>query len=410
MGEYKRYTDEQIEQAKNADLVEFVRSHGFDCETVGKEIHVKGYGGLYINPQKNLFTIFSQSKADGSPEGGKGPLAFCQKVMGMSFKDAMQSLVVVKQFVPKNTVPQKEHREFIMPEKSDNCKKVFAYLINQRRLDPKIISDFVNQGVLYQGYAQFGQNDDAPKHENAIFLHLNENGEPCGADVQGIYSGTRFKGIVPHDDTDNGFVYIKGNANTVDTVYLFEAPIDLMSFVELHPEIENAKFVSMGGLKPTIAMHYIESNTTVISCVDNDCAGQKFNDKILKEKMQDSLSMAGGSDIDKRTFTDREPPIEYIIADINGKQCSFFLSADDFKDAKNSKAEIAQSSFIWANRSNFRVNRECAEAGVKDFNDLLKLTKSGNFAQEVKKVTEWSEKAQEKAQMRSQERSAVISK
>ena len=28
MGEYKRYTDEQIEQAKNADLVEFVRSHG----------------------------------------------------------------------------------------------------------------------------------------------------------------------------------------------------------------------------------------------------------------------------------------------------------------------------------------------------------------------------------------------
>lgn len=99
-----------------------------------------------------------------------------------------------------------------------------------------------------------------------------------------------------------------------------------MSFVELHPEIENAKFVSMGGLKPTIAMHYIESNMTVISCVDNDCAGQKFNDKILKEKMQDSLSMAGGSDIDKRSFTDRDPPIEYIIADINGKQCSFFLS------------------------------------------------------------------------------------
>ena len=350
MGEYKRYTDEQIEQAKNADLVEFVRSHGFDCETVGKEIHVKGYGGLYINPQKNLFTIFSQSKADGSPEGGKGPLAFCQKVMGMSFKDAMQSLVgdaaEVKQFVPKNTVPQKEHREFIMPEKSDNCKKVFAYLINQRQLDPKIISNFVNQGVLYQGYAQFGQNDDAPKHENAIFLHLNENGEPCGADVQGIYSGTRFKGIVPHDDTDNGFVYIKGNANTVDTVYLFEAPIDLMSFVELHPEIENAKFVSMGGLKPTIAMHYIESNMTVISCVDNDCAGQKFNDKILKEKMQDSLSMAGGSDIDKRSFTDRDPPIEYIIADINVKQCSFLLSADDFKDAKNSKAVIAQSSLF----------------------------------------------------------------
>lgn len=56
------------------------------------------------------------------------------------------------------------------------------------------------------------------------------------------------------------------------------------------------------------------------------------------------------------------------------------------------------------------MNRECAKAEVKDFNDLLKLTKSGNFAQEVQKVTVWSEKAQEKAQMRSQERSAAISK
>ena len=56
------------------------------------------------------------------------------------------------------------------------------------------------------------------------------------------------------------------------------------------------------------------------------------------------------------------------------------------------------------------MNRECAEAGVKDFNDLLKFTKSGNFAKEVEKIAEWSAKAQEKAQMRSQERSAVISK
>lgn len=420
MGEYKRYTDEQIEQAKNADIIDFLNIHGYELKQTSRDaVKIPHYGGLIITPSKNAWSWFSRLPApDQKPGakclGGVGAYSFCTRALDMSFKDAMQSIVgdaaEVKQFVPKNTVPQKEHREFIMPEKSDNCKKVFAYLINQRQLDPKIISDFVNQGVLYQGYAQFGQNDDAPKHENAIFLHLNENGEPCGADVQGIYSGTRFKGIVPHDDTDNGFVYIKGNANTVDTVYLFEAPIDLMSFVELHPEIENAKFVSMGGLKPTIAMHYIESNMTVISCVDNDCAGQKFNDKILKEKMQDSLLMAGGSDIDKRSFTDRDPPIEYIIADINGKQCSFFLSANDFMDAKNSKAEIAQSSFIWANRSNFRVNRECAKAEVKDFNDLLKLTKSGNFAQEVQKVTVWSEKAQEKAQMRSQERSAAISK
>ncbi|MGN1135153.1 MAG: DUF3991 domain-containing protein [Oscillospiraceae bacterium] len=415
MGEFKRYTDEQIEQAKNADLADFVRSHGFICKNVGKEIHVEGYGGLYINPQKNLFTVFSQSKSDGSPDGGKGPLAFCQKVMGMSFMEAMQTIVgdaaEVKQFTPKSEAAPKEKREFIMPEKSDNCKKVYAYLINQRRLDPKIISDFVKQGVLYQGFTEFTKKDGTKsKHENAIFLHINENGEPCGADVQGVYSEARFKGIIPPNETDKGFVYVKGNPEKTDTVYLFEAPIDLMSFVELHPEIENAKFVAMGGLKPTIAEHYIDSGLNIVSCVDNDKAGQAFNNRILKEKMQDSLSMAGGTDLDKRTYPDREPPIEYIIAELNGKQCSFFLSSEDFKDARNAKAEIAQSSFIWANRSNFQVNRECAEAGVKDFNDLLKLTKSGDFAKEVSKVADWSEKAQIKAQERLQERSVEKSK
>lgn len=79
MGEYKRYTDEQIEQAKNADLVEFVRSHGFDCETVGKEIHVKGYGGLYINPQKNLFTIFLRVRQMVHLKAEKGRWHFARK-------------------------------------------------------------------------------------------------------------------------------------------------------------------------------------------------------------------------------------------------------------------------------------------------------------------------------------------
>ena len=169
MGEYKRYTDEQIEQAKNADIIDFLNIHGYELKQTSRDaVKIPHYGGLIITPSKNAWSWFSRLPApDQKPGakclGGVGAYSFCTRALDMSFKDAMQSIVgdaaEVKQFVPKNTVPQKEHREFIMPEKSDNCKKVFAYLINQRQLDPKIISDFVNQGVLYQGYAQFGQKD-----------------------------------------------------------------------------------------------------------------------------------------------------------------------------------------------------------------------------------------------------------
>lgn len=406
MSEFKRYTNEQIEQAKNMDVADFARCHGFECKQVGREIHVKGYGGLYINPEKNIFSIFSQSKADGSPDGGKGALAFCQKVMGMTFPEAMKTLVgeaeQVKSFSSgqekqAENIP-KEKKIFKAPEKSDNCKKVYAYLINQRSISPEIISDFIKQGVLYQGYTESVKDGEKVKHENAIFLHRNEQGNPCGAQIQGVNSFARFKQNVAPDETDKGFVYIKGDPKKAETVYLFEAPIDLMSFVELHPEIENAKFVAMGGLKPSIAEHYINSDLKVISCVDNDKAGQEFNNRILSDKMQQSLS-ANGEDITAKTVKDREPPITYLEAEVNGKECSFFLSKEDYKDAAALKADIRSSAFIWVNRSNFTVNRECAEAGVKDFNDLLKDVKFRAAADRIMETAaEISARAAEKSE------------
>lgn len=404
MSEYKRYTNEQIEQAKNTDLAEFVKLQGFDCEKTGREIHIKGYGGLYINPQKNNFYNFSEST------GGVGALQFCQKVMGMSFLEAMKTLAgeakEVRQF--SENKPQelpKEKRDFKAPEKSDNCKKVYAYLINQRSISPGLINDFIKQGILYQGYTESVKDGKTYKHENAVFLHKNEEGKPCGAQIQGVNSFMRFKQNVAPDETDKGFVYTKGDPKKVDTVYLFEAPIDLMSFVELHPEIENAKFVAMGGLKPSIAENYINSDLNVVSCVDNDSAGQEFNNRILSGKMQESLSVRSG-DVTAKTVKDREPPIIFLEAEVNGRESSFFLSREDYKDAAALNINIRSSAFIWVNKSNFTVNRECAEAGVKDFNDLLKSVKSSEkspqeeckrFVEETKSIADWTDKASEKA-------------
>ena len=60
MKEFKRYTPEQIEQANNADISDYVQSR-FQCERAGKEIHIKGYGGLYVNPETNQFFRHSEN-------------------------------------------------------------------------------------------------------------------------------------------------------------------------------------------------------------------------------------------------------------------------------------------------------------------------------------------------------------
>ncbi len=378
--EYKHYTEEQIAQANNTDLLEFVRSQGYTLQQVGRDYRVPEIGNsFYISPDNNKFNWFSHAGY-----GGVGPLNFAMKIMNLSFLQAMESIVgegeTVNRFIPQKEEVPKENHEFIMPEKADNCKKIYAYLINQRKISARTVSDFVKQGVLYQGFLETKKDDGSiAKHENAIFLHLDESGKPCGADVQGIYSGTRFKGIIPPSDTDKGFVYHKGNPNTADTVYLFEAPIDLMSFVELHPEIHNADFVAMGGLKPSIAEHYMNIGKNIVSCVDNDAAGQKFNDRILKKEMHSSIMNLNGINLNSETCSDREPSIEYINAEVNGRKISFFLSRNDYDAARNIGVEMSDSVFVWVNRSKFTVNRECMENGVKDFNELLqsrvKLTK-----------------------------------
>ena len=121
--------------------------------------------------------------------------------------------------------------------------------------------------------------------------------------------------------------------------------------------------------------------------------------------MQESI---GTNDSLKRhTIENGDVPINYCSADVNGKEMAFFISKNDCFAAKNLGVEIPSAAVAWINRSNFTVNRECAEAGVKDFNDLLKKTKS--FDREMQKINEWIDKATTKADEREKQygRSAV---
>lgn len=402
MKELKHYTKEQIEQANNADIAEYVQAH-FNCEKAGKEIHIRGYGGLYVNPNNNTFFRHSENI------GGKGLLEFCKKILDMPFLEAMNECVggaaEVKQFSPSLKPLETEKKDFVMPEKSeDGYKSIYAYFINTRSLSPETVREFANKGLIYPTVSKgISKTTGKPYQKiNAVFLHKNEQGQPCGADIQGIDKNPeyRFKGCAAHDNTDRGFVYDKGNIEKIDTVYIFEAPIDLMSFVELHPEIDNAKFVALSGLKPSVVEPYISSDLKVVSCVDNDAAGINFNNRILLRKMQESLD--AGENLQNHTIENGEMPINYCSMNMNGKEMSFFLSKDDFFAAQKLGEKIPGSVLSWINRSNFIINRECKEAGVKDFNDLLKDRK---FCEKVQEINQWATDVAEKANDRIAEHS-----
>ena len=58
-------TTEQVEKARQASLADFFIQNGFEAELTKKELHVKGYGGLYINTDTNEWYCFLQADKHG---------------------------------------------------------------------------------------------------------------------------------------------------------------------------------------------------------------------------------------------------------------------------------------------------------------------------------------------------------
>lgn len=76
----------QIESARSANLADFFRSSGYECEQNGDELHVRGFGGLYVNTSTNSWYQFSENR------GEKNPVNCLTEVLGMDFTSAVSAL------------------------------------------------------------------------------------------------------------------------------------------------------------------------------------------------------------------------------------------------------------------------------------------------------------------------------
>ena len=272
------FTDEQLNAARSANLAEYFQSHGYDCELRNKELHIKGYGGFYINTETNAWHCFSKSENNG----GRNAVNCLMEMLGMDFKTAVSELSSYSYSHPisyEPTVkPPPEKHELQMPERADTMRNVFAYLCQTRKIDGKLVEGLIRDGLLYQD--KFG---------NAVFVHKNESGEIVGAELQGTNSYKRFKGVAA-GTLDSVFSVKIGQPTKA---YVFESAIDLLSFKQLanQEKIQNSILVSMAGLKPNSLKFLADNGIKLYSCVDNDDKGIKFTsdnglapcNRILKE-------------------------------------------------------------------------------------------------------------------------------
>lgn len=269
---YIPFTDEQKQLANSIDLAEYLRVRGEKLERVGIEHKLIYYDS---SGKHDSITIRGSKWFDHKNQIGGGAIKFMQEFYDMDFQTAVQELlgqtVTPLSHSPPKVSAKEEKKEFRLPEANTNMHRVYAYLIKQRFISPDIISHFAKQHTLYED----------KEHHNAVFVGVDENGVPRQASKRSTNSyGNSFRITCQGSDTRYSFAHFGESKR----LYVFEAPIDMMSFLTLYPkDWQKHSCIAMNGVYENAVLAALKNHSNlseVILCVDNDEGGIEAVDRL----------------------------------------------------------------------------------------------------------------------------------
>ena len=269
---YIPFTDEQKILANSVNLEEFLRMRGEKLERVGREHKLIYYDS---SGRHDSITIHGSTWFDHKNQVGGGAIKFMQEFYDMDFQTAVQELlgrtVTPLSHSPPKVSAKEEKKEFRLPQANTNMHRVYAYLIKQRFIAPDIISYFAKQHTLYED----------KEHHNAVFVGVDENGVPRQASKRSTNSyGNSFRITCQGSDTRYSFAHFGESKR----LYVFEAPIDMMSFLTLYPkDWQKHSYIAMNGVYENAVLTALKNHSNlseVILCVDNDEGGIEAVDRL----------------------------------------------------------------------------------------------------------------------------------
>ena len=269
---YIPFTDEQKQLANSVDLEQFLRMRGEKLERVGREHKLIYYDS---SGKHDSITLRGSTWFDHKNQVGGGAIKFMQEFYDMDFQTAVQELlgqrVTPLSHSPPKAIAKEEKKEFKLPEANANMHRVYAYLIKQRFIAPEVITHFAKQHTLYED----------KEHHNAVFVGIDENGVPRQASKRSTNSyGNSFRITCQGSDTRYSFAHFGESKR----LYVFEAPIDMMSFLTLYPkDWQKHSCIAMNGVYENAVLAALKNHSNlseVILCVDNDEGGIEATDRL----------------------------------------------------------------------------------------------------------------------------------
>src|SRR5659263_349762 len=144
---YRHFTDEEVAKANRVSLMDLAGQYGFETENGGrKAVHLKNSGGLYIFPETNRFYHWTSGKKGGAVD-------FVMEQENFSFPEAVAKLTGEEYITHIREVKpyeKKPKEPLVLPDKAQNFKRAYWYLVSVRGIEPEIVSHFMNAKMIYQ--------------------------------------------------------------------------------------------------------------------------------------------------------------------------------------------------------------------------------------------------------------------
>ena len=292
--EYKRFTDEERDKAKNTDMIDFLGKYmGFEFKKVGKYYRCRQHDSLVICPDRQGFSWNSRNIS------GSDAIDFLRNVEKKSFREAME-IILYGSFNAevKPIIIKPPNNQLILPECAVKYDRLFDYLCNVRKISEDVVNDFIESKMLYQD-----------KKGNCIFVGFDENGTARFGTIRGTSPTRKYRADCKNSDKHYAFKQI---GTDTKRIYIFEAPIDLMSHCTITDMIygrgtyNQHTRISLCGVSDVALKAFLEihKEVTVLNFrLDNDDAGHeavdKFTEKYIEKGYEVHAVFSKGKDINE---------------------------------------------------------------------------------------------------------------
>lgn len=272
-----------ITEAKQMDLLTYLRSY-----EPNELVHVSG--GEYTTKTHDSLRISDNGLWNWCSRGvgGRNALEYLIQVKGLSFINAVETIVGRAAEMPPVFMPkaEKKPKTLLLPKAAANNDQAIRYL-KSRGICDEVIQYCIDTNRLYEGIYR---TDSGREFHQCVFVGFDPQNKSRYAAIRGI--GSDYKGDANGSDKRYAFSLTSQKPNKILNVY--ESAIDALSYATMlkrsGEDFRNENLLSLAGIYipksskfPLALSQYLSDHPNIKKIhlhLDNDPPGRKATEVI----------------------------------------------------------------------------------------------------------------------------------